>query len=496
MNYDSREAALGLLDLGSLGTGMDGGGGGGATVAGSPNLGSMQTKKTVPTKRKQGSGGKKEARGGGSATGTSTTGGGGGGKRRRSASIHWTSSDEAPEKSTSITADSSTDAIRCICELTYDDGFSITCDACSRWCHAACFDIVEGKPREVDRERAVRLQKARIKVLEEGKRRKAEEEREREREKRKRRASAAAIEGGGGKRRRRLSVLQPHQQLHHNQQQHVAGPQQHPSGEDEHVDIDSEPWTAGYIPISHDLVSQPDVRAKLRRHAQDWRGVTALSTPSMASQSFSPFSQPTTPVFIDPHVPLPQTHIKMLPPGAATHPALATHTHLSVHPPTYVLHTVSPVSSSSMIAKYTSCITPSSVYLSDPLNAYAHMGMPKPFVHVIGPPLDLALDARRVGSEARFARNGCRPNAVLRPVLCKMTGKEAKEEVTTEEDYEHARKGDIGKRKEDPGDSLTFGIFALQDIKANEEIVLGWEWDDGNVVHRLPALMENPHSFP
>ena len=31
-----------------------------------------------------------------------------------------------------------------------------------------------------------------------------------------------------------------------------------------------------------------------------------------------------------------------------------------------------------IITPYTSTITPSSTYLSDPLNTYAHLGMPKP----------------------------------------------------------------------------------------------------------------------
>ncbi|KIK45706.1 hypothetical protein CY34DRAFT_55388, partial [Suillus luteus UH-Slu-Lm8-n1] len=64
------------------------------------------------------------------------------------------------------------DAISCICGFLFDDGFSIACDVCSRWCHAACFDIVEGEvpeewrcwdcdPRPVNRDRAVRLQKQR-----------------------------------------------------------------------------------------------------------------------------------------------------------------------------------------------------------------------------------------------------------------------------------------------------------------------------------------------
>ena len=44
--------------------------------------------------------------------------------------------------------------------------------------------------------------------------------------------------------------------------------------------------------------------------------------------------------------------------------------------------------------------------------------MPKPFVHLLGPPLDLALDSRLAGNHGRFARSGCRPSAILRPLLC------------------------------------------------------------------------------
>ena len=110
----------------------------------------------------------------------------------------------------------------------------------------------------------------------------------------------------------------------------------------------------------------------------------------------------------------------------------------------------------------------------DPLNAYAHLGMPKPFVHLFGPPLDVALDARITGDKSRFVRNGCRPNAVLRPIFC-----QSKQAAKSEDE-----------------DAIKFGIFALRDLKANEEVVLGWEWDDDNVVHHLPALIHSPFEFP
>ena len=96
-------------------------------------------------------------------------------------------------------------------------------------------------------------------------------------------------------------------------------------------------------------------------------------------------------------------------------------------------------------------------------------GLPKPHVRLVPPPLSVALDARMAGNEARFIRSGCRPNAVLRPVLCP------------------------SKHDSDDNEALgavKFAVFALRDLKASEEVVLGWEWDDGAVVHQLPALIE------
>src|SRR5258707_6322375 len=43
---------------------------------------------------------------------------------------------------------------------------------------------------------------------------------------------------------------------------------------------------------------------------------------------------------------------------------------------------------------------------------------PSRYVRLMPPPLDVVLDARRVGNEGRFARSGCWPNAVVRPVIC------------------------------------------------------------------------------
>ncbi|KAF9473653.1 hypothetical protein BDN70DRAFT_816926, partial [Pholiota conissans] len=177
-------------------------------------------------------------------------------------------------------------------------------------------------------------------------------------------------------------------------------------------------------------------------------------------------------------------------------------------PPSYAAYTTRFVPDQTLLTPFVSRITPSSAYLREPTNGYAHLGMPKPYVHLVGPPLGVALDARGVGGEGRFVRWGCRPNAVLRPVLCKEgkpsnsevrwekgKAKEDADETESETEAESERIRDE-KRKEDDETTLGFAVFAARDLSAGEEVVLGWEWDDGHAVHRLPALLRAPNMFP
>lgn len=137
-----------------------------------------------------------------------------------------------------------------------------------------------------------------------------------------------------------------------------------------------------------------------------------------------------------------------------------------------------------------------------------------------------------VDGKARWARCGCWPNAVVRPVIC--SGKKGKGMRHKAECTEAASDGSTvpeaggpprtvngasvppstlqmqGQQADDSSDrddtpltsdsdtdpaSLSFALFALRDLRADEEIVLGWEWDDGHAVHMLPALVESPGMF-
>ncbi|KAL5511001.1 hypothetical protein ACEPAG_3720 [Sanghuangporus baumii] len=339
------------------------------------------------------------------------------------------------------------DDIHCICGYTDDDGYTIACDDCQRWSHMVCFDISVGKdppewrcwecaPRPVNRDRARERQAARVAAQQQGRlgpfvgtpEAEALAQMEAAARQRKRRDRRTSVLPGG-------AAAPPLSASH-------SGGGDPAAGEDEHIDIE-EDWRTSYVHLTEDLIPQASTRAKMRIAAQSWRGVTALSPDESESTD---------------------TRTKVVPlPNGKDDVAAA------VRPPSYSLQTTGPIANSGLIAPFTSTIIPSAQYLADPLNGYAQMGIPKPHVHLVPPPLSVALDARMAGNEARFIRSGCRPNAVLRPVLCP------------------------SKQQSDVNDQpgvVKFAVFALRDLKASEEVVLSWEWDDGAVVHQLPALIE------
>ena len=311
-------------------------------------------------------------------------------------------------------------------------------------------------------------------------------------------------------------------------------------GEDDHIDIEDE-MKKSYVHIVEDNIPQKSTRDIMRAYAQNWRGVTALS-PSEEDMLLQMRRETPAAAKV--------VHIPGDPGDVSA----------KVRPATFALQTTRPIPETAYIMPYTSTVIPSAAYLADPLNSYAHMGtysflerfsslfsysrvfgsriiqgLPMPFVHLVPPPLSVALDARLVGNEARFARSGCRPNAVLRPVLChkkrkvlhpnpKHNRKSYMVSMTSPTRPKHIQHdtsvspgvngvtvlnglptdahtdsdsppqayslADSETDGDDEVESLGFAIFALRDLKAYEEVVLGWEWDDGSVVHQLPALVK------
>ncbi|KAK0534138.1 SET domain-containing protein 3 [Tilletia horrida] len=154
-------------------------------------------------------------------------------------------------------------------------------------------------------------------------------------------------------------------------------------------------------------------------------------------------------------------------------------------PTVHGLYADGAISAGTFITEFRGEISHADNYRADPINQYAALGTPKPHVHILPPPLNVAIDARRYGTEARFARPSCHPNAVLRPVLLRTpTGADGLEDSVK------------AKMETDPPGGaqreVLFGIFAISDINRGHEITLGWEWDDLHIVHYLPELIKEP----
>ncbi|KAJ6563796.1 hypothetical protein B0H19DRAFT_1209765 [Mycena capillaripes] len=330
------------------------------------------------------------------------------------------------------------DEIRCRCGSSLDDGFSIACDVCGRWCHAACFAISkESVPEEWKCWLCAPQNHLDLPPPANGP------------ANRRRRASVSG---------RRASTVEASPPL-------------------STVD-DLEDERTQYVLIDNDIVPDVVTQRKLRAYAAQWRGVSALEPePPPHAEGHTPF------VFGAP----PPAHPTLLHPCAPSSSSSASASAYAVLPPTYALHAAAPAPPRTLLARYPSTITPTGVYLRAPTNGYAHAGAPKRFVHLVGPPLDVALDARAAGGRGRWVRSGCWPNAEVRAFVCGGAG--------AGEGRRHAKEDGVRVREREmdgEGEPRThFGIFATRALREGEEIVVGWEWDDANAVHRVAEVAGN-----
>ncbi|PVF95085.1 hypothetical protein CPB86DRAFT_711878 [Serendipita vermifera] len=153
----------------------------------------------------------------------------------------------------------------------------------------------------------------------------------------------------------------------------------------------------------------------------------------------------------------------------------------------YSLHASEDTPARTLLALYPSNVISHPSYLATPANQYFHLGLPKPYVKILGAPLEVALDSRVVGGVARFARSGCWPNSAIRTFMIK-PDKRRKSKKTFPVGGEGVWK--VGSESvEEESTDFQVGLFSLRDLKEGEEIVVAWEWDDAHRIHRLPRLL-------
>lgn len=119
----------------------------------------------------------------------------------------------------------------------------------------------------------------------------------------------------------------------------------------------------------------------------------------------------------------------------------------------YGLFLDSQVSRDRFIIEYVGLIMRPVEYKCDPLNQYRHFGCPKPGV-LFHSTLPIVVDARKVGSHARFLRRSCTPNCKVSTVII-------------------------------DDELVVFAVFPLESLKAGTELTIPWEWDPSHPIRKV-----------
>ncbi|KAG0048578.1 hypothetical protein BGZ83_006462 [Gryganskiella cystojenkinii] len=137
--------------------------------------------------------------------------------------------------------------------------------------------------------------------------------------------------------------------------------------------------------------------------------------------------------------PLMRTTVKHILSSSKLHPSPA---------PQYGLFADSNISAGRFMLEFKGEVLLKSTYKSDPINQYSILATPKPFV-LFHPQLNLAVDARRSGNDARFVRRSCSPNTEVKSIV-----------VPGMQDQ-----------------TVHLGLFAKVPIGKGQEITLDWDWN-------------------
>ncbi|KAI9240986.1 MAG: hypothetical protein BYD32DRAFT_364324, partial [Podila humilis] len=288
--------------------------------------------------------------------------------------------------------------IRCICNYTDDDGFTIQCEHCLVWQHAVCVGIVQSNvpdrylceqcsPRPVDRKRANEVQ------------------------------------------RRRIAEDEDLEMESDNSQEDL---------------LDS--YQFEFSSVEMNIVTSKAVQDLFRQVISQFRQAQSRkrSLPDLSSTLGTappPGADTTNVVSMERESlarPLMKVTVKHILSSSKTHHSPA---------PQYGLFAESNIGAGRFMMEFKGEVSLKSTYKSDPINQYSILATPKPFV-LFHPHLDLVVDARRSGNDARFVRRSCFPNTEVKSIV-----------VPGVQDQ-----------------TVHLGLFAKVPIGKGQEITLDWDW--------------------
>ncbi|KAF9184435.1 hypothetical protein BGZ50_003718 [Haplosporangium sp. Z 11] len=467
---------------------------------------------------------------------------------------NYTGIDEDEDSGENEEYDDDAGIIRCICNFTDDDGFTIQCERCLVWQHAVCVGIVQSNvpdkylcelcsPRPVDRKRANEIQRRRNGAGER-KREKSPSSRRKPSVGRPRKQFGSASGGFS----EQGVLISKENGTHHSpgpsssnghQSKNVSG-QTDPNGkrirgsntagsstsssshqnystkhksagqtggsrissatnEDDDLDMESDSqddvsdaYQFEFSSVEMNIVTSKAVQDLFRqviaqfRQAQSRKrslsltsgvklqelvasnsassnnGVTSVHESSDSSTVLGTLPPPSTPYTDASSVvsmereslarPLMKTTVKHILPSSK-----------SPHSPAsqYGLFAESNIGAGRFMMEFKGEVSLKSTYRSDPINQYSILATPKPFV-LFHPQLDLVVDARRSGNDARFVRRSCVPNTEVKSIV-----------VPGVQDQ-----------------TVHLGLFAKVPIGKGQEITLDWDWNKDHLA--LQSIKATP----
>ncbi|ORE09059.1 hypothetical protein BCV72DRAFT_303128 [Rhizopus microsporus var. microsporus] len=313
--------------------------------------------------------------------------------------------------------------IRCICDDPSDDGFTIQCEHCLDWQHASCVNVKRNRiPKHYLCDRCSRLIKKKRPTDIQNRRRNLQESKLLIKEKRKRLDNKSKKDNHEG------------------------------SDDDEDLLLPAQKINRSYAYTSKCIIKQKAVLDIFKDVRHYWfqlnRQKTSISLDAAIVKGLDSLVVMESNLLMPS---IPKTSVKPLRKSMRSSynnekiPSLEKGVFADIHIP-----------EDRYLMEVTGEVKLKSEYKSNSSNRFSLLATPLRHVFFYRS-LDVYIDAREVGNDARFIRRSCRPNSEIRSIIL----------------------------PNDNDDNLIhMGIYTIEELDKGEEVTIGWNWQRGQLMYQ------------
>ncbi|CAG8467410.1 6700_t:CDS:2 [Funneliformis caledonium] len=342
-----------------------------------------------------------------------------------------------------------TEEIKCICDNSDDDGYTIQCDYCFTWQHVGCMRV---DPKVEDYKCHICSNRKVEKLLKDGKKSRKYQKGRRESESGIYPLSATQMDESS------TTGIPNTKSRNKSDPPFIAKDRQSSSYSKDYETIDKNVIASKAVEeLFPKIYSQYQAQHRKRSMSLsssskiDNENIRDDNQESSSIRSMSPSLEIGNPCRMEKESlarPLMKTIVKQI--------SQSRSKMLKKHLNCYGLFAETNISTGRFIVEFKGEVCFKSDYKAYESNQYSLLGVTQPFV-LFYPVLNLCVDARRFGTEARFIRRSCHPNSESRTIV-----------VPGGDDQQ-----------------VHLGIFAKSEILKGREITIGWDWESNHIVDIL-----------